>query len=303
MDKYNIEGNIDFFAELYKSLDEDDNFNEESNLCLITYKPLTDKYVQLQCGHKFNYGPLFFDIKNHKQKFNHLEGGTTQLKINEIRCPYCRHKHEGILPYYHELGFSKINGVNIHIPGKGYTPLVLCSYLTPNPHYDLSGNEPLETQKNNVGNVKYFVCSMSGSKIVNEYDTLYQQTPLDTDKCYCYNHKKQIIKDYKKEVAAKTKEDAKKAKELVKAEEKKAKDLAKEEAKKAKEEAKKTKVKTEVKAEVKVEENTQINNGCVEILKTGANKGKLCGCKILMESLCGRHFKIKHGVSAASVEK
>jgi hypothetical protein len=299
MDKYNIEGNIDFFAELYKSLDEDDNLNEESNLCLITDKPLTDKYVQLQCGHKFNYGPLFLDIKNHKQKFNHLEGGATQLKINEIRCPYCRHKHEGILPYYPELGFPKINGVNIHIPGKGYAPLALCSYLTPNPHYDPSGNEPLETHKNNVGNVKYFVCSMSGSKIVNEYDTLYQQTPLNTDKCYCYNHKKQIIKDYKRELAAKAKEDAKKAKELVKAEEKKAKDLAKEEAKKAKEEAKKTKVKTEV----KVEENPQINSGCVEAIKSGANKGKQCGCKIFMESMCGRHFKIKNGVSAASVEK
>jgi hypothetical protein len=296
MDKYNIEGNIDFFAELYKSLDEDDNLNEESNLCLITDQPLTDKYVQLQCGHKFNYGPLFLDIKNHKQKFNHLEGGTTQLKINEIRCPYCRHKHEGILPYYPELGFSKINGVNIHIPGKGYAPLVLCSYLTPNPHYDPSGNEPLETHKNNVGNVKYFVCTMSGSKFVNEHSNQeYSNTPLDTDKCYCLIHKKQVIKDYKKEVAAKTKKEKEEAKATEKAAKAEAKALAKAE--------KKVKPQKEVKAEVKAEENPQINNGCVEILKTGANKGKPCGCKILMESLCGRHFKIKHGVSAASVEK
>jgi hypothetical protein len=287
MDKYNIEGNIDFFAELYKSLDEDDNLNEESNLCLITDQPLTDKYVQLQCGHKFNYGPLFLDIKNHKQKFNHLEGGTTQLKINEIRCPYCRHKHEGILPYYPELGFPKINGVNIHIPGKGYAPLTLCSYLTANPHYDPSGNTPLETHKNNVGNVKYFVCTMSGSKFVNEHSNQeYANTPLDTDKCYCLGHKKQIIKDYKRELAAKAKKEKEEAKATEKAAKAEAKALAKAE--------KKVKPQKEVKAE----ENPQINNGCVEILKTGANKGKPCGCKILMESLCGRHFKIKHGVSA-----
>jgi hypothetical protein len=296
MDKYNIEGNIDFFAELYKSLDEDDNLNEENNLCLITDKPLTDKYVQLQCGHKFNYGPLFLDIKNHKQKFNHLEGGTTQLKINEIRCPYCRHKHEGILPYYPELGFPKINGVNIHIPGKGYAPLVLCSYLTPNTHYDPSGNEPLETHKNNVGNVKYFVCTMSGSKFVNEHSNQeYANTPLDTDKCYCLGHKKQIIKDYKKELAAKAKKEKEEAKATEKAAKAEAKALAKAE--------KKVKPQKEVKAELKAEENPQINSGCVEILKTGANKGKQCGCKILMDSLCGRHFKIKNGISAASVEK
>jgi len=294
MDKYNIEGNIDFFAELYKSLDEDDNLNEESNLCLITDQPLTDKFVQLQCGHKFNYSPLFLDIKNHKQKFNHLEGGTTQLKINEIRCPYCRHKHEGILPYYPELGFPKINGVNIHIPGKGYAPLVLCSYLTPNPHYDPSGNEPLETHKNNVGNVKYFVCTMTGSKFVNEHSNQeYANTPLDTDKCYCIGHKKQLIKDYKRELAAK----AKKAKEEAKATEK----AAKAEAKALAKAEKKVKPQKEVKVEEKAEETTTINSGCVEILKTGANKGKQCGCKIFMESMCGRHFKIKHGVSAASV--
>lgn len=292
MDKYKIEGNIDFFAELYKSLDEDDNLNEESNLCLITDQPLTDKYIQLQCGHKFNYAPLFLDIKNHKQKFNHLEGGTTQLQMNEIRCPYCRYKHQGILPYYPELGFPKINGVNIHIPGKGYVPLALCSYLTENPHYDPSGNAPLETHKNNVGNVKYFICTMTGSKLVNEHaNQEYANTPLDTDKCYCHGHKKQIIKDYKRELAAK----AKKEKEEAKIAEK----LAKAEAKAA-EKAAKVKVKKVPKPKevVNVVETTPtINNGCIEILKTGANKGKQCGCKIFMESMCGRHFKLKNGIS------
>ena len=31
-------------------------------------------------------------------------------------------------------------------------------------------------------------------------------------------------------------------------------------------------------------------NGCVQIIKTGPNKGKPCGCKISTENLCGRHY-------------
>ena len=30
---------------------------------------------------------------------------------------------------------------------------------------------------------------------------------------------------------------------------------------------------------------------CVQILKSGPNKGKQCGCKIVSNSLCGRHNK------------
>ena len=45
-------------------------------------------------------------------------------------------------------------------------------------------------------NVKYFVCTMSGSKFVNEHSNQeYANTPLDMDKCYCLGHKKQIIKE------------------------------------------------------------------------------------------------------------
>ena len=39
MKKYNIEGNIDFFSELYKSLDEDDNKNKvESDNNTLQYE-------------------------------------------------------------------------------------------------------------------------------------------------------------------------------------------------------------------------------------------------------------------------
>ena len=115
MDKYIIEGGFDFYEELYKSLDieeTNEKTEEDNNLCLITNQHLTDNFVQLNCGHKFNYGPLFLDLKNHKQKFNGMEGSSSKLATDEIRCPYCRTKQKGVLPYYEELGFPKINGVN-----------------------------------------------------------------------------------------------------------------------------------------------------------------------------------------------
>ena len=115
MKKYKTEDNIDFFNELYKSLDEkEDTLKTEADddKCLITNQQLTDKFVKLNCGHKFNYIPLFNDVKNHKIKFNSLEGNGSVLKENEIRCPYCRKKQSSVLPYYEELLLEKINGVN-----------------------------------------------------------------------------------------------------------------------------------------------------------------------------------------------
>ena len=84
--KYSIEGEIDFYAEL-NSLSNDVNIDKdagdsdanntcnainENNICLITGDKLTDHSVELKCGHKFNYIPLYNDIKNHKLKFNHF---------------------------------------------------------------------------------------------------------------------------------------------------------------------------------------------------------------------------------------
>jgi hypothetical protein len=278
MNKYKIEGNIDFFEELYKSLDNEENLDEDTNTCLITNQLLTDKFIQLQCGHKFNYVPLFLDIKNHKQKFNALEGNSTRLDNNEIRCPYCRNKHSGVLPYYEEFGYAKINGVNHYDPSvKGYQGYSYkqCEYLSLNPNYDPSGNLQMETNKNNTGNVKFFVCYASGSKINIENSELNND-----NKCYCYKHKNIVIKAHNKKISEKAKEEAK-AKKLLE------KQLAKEEKEKAKELKKKNK-------NVIIGVETV---GCIEILKSGLNKGKPCGCNIIIDNLCNRHFKLKHNIT------
>jgi DNA-directed RNA polymerase subunit RPC12/RpoP len=309
MTDYIIEGGLDFYSELYNSLDiqeEEFKTNEDENKCLITNLPLIDRFFKMDCGHKFNYIPLFLDIKNHKQKFNGMEGSSSRLKTNEIRCPYCRHKHNGVLPYYEDLNLGKLNGVNYIDPNIKSTSsgsYKYCEFLEPNPSYDPSGNNPVETSSHyNTGNCKFLKCFHMGSQI-NYYNGLVEGENYGDEKYYCWSHKKKIIKKYKKDISDKMKEEVKLAKIKVKAEIKQAKDdvkqKIKEEKQKAKEEAmnnkpsKKPKIQTEnvVLGPVIIETNGLLS-GCIQLLKTGPKKGSQCGCKIFKDNFCKRHHNL-----------
>jgi hypothetical protein len=247
MTKYKIEGGIDFFSELYKSLDEEDIESNNDNICLITNLPLLDNCFKMDCGHSFNYLPLYLDIKNHKQKFNGMEGNSSRLNKNEIRCPYCRKKHKGVLPYYEELNLPKIDGVNYIDPNYKVSSnsssfYKQCQFLTPNPNFNQDGPNVVETTSGNGGNCKFHICFHMGSKINFHYGVETGENYGD-ENYYCWVHKKQMIKKYKTEIAIKAKEEAKKSKLLAKEEIKKQKEeekqKAKEEKQKAKEESKK----------------------------------------------------------------
>jgi hypothetical protein len=113
--QYNIEDNFDFYSELLKiknGMEEPKLKEDGENVCLISNIQLTDKYVTLTCGHKFNYIPLYHDVYNHKTKYNTKENNIDRLKYYEIRCPYCRKKQNKLLPYYPELISEKTHGVN-----------------------------------------------------------------------------------------------------------------------------------------------------------------------------------------------
>jgi len=117
--KYLIEGNIDFYNEININ-DEDNNYNNNNlnydNICLITNDPLVDKFVTMECGHKFNYIPLYNDLIKQKYFTNIME--ESKLKINEIRCPYCRSISTQLIPFYEnfciikDVFIRKIIGVN-----------------------------------------------------------------------------------------------------------------------------------------------------------------------------------------------
>ena len=217
MDKYDIEGGIDFFSELYKSLDEatDEDAPNES-VCLITEQPLAEFHVTMKCGHKFNYNPLYLDIKNHKQKFNNLESSSGRLGHNELRCPYCRNKQVGTLPYHEELGLPKVHGINYidsnYKPTNGSSShkhfLSPCEFLTPNAHFDPSANEIVESSHDIGANCKFYKCGHLGSQI-NSYAGISPMENFGDEKHYCWSHKKQVIKKHKRDLLLKAKEEVK----------------------------------------------------------------------------------------------
>lgn len=310
MDKYDIEGGIDFFSELYKSLDETtDEDTPDESVCLITEQPLTEFHVTMKCGHKFNYKPLYLDIKNHKQKFNNLESSSGRLGYNEMRCPYCRNKQIGTLPYHEELGLPKVHGINYIDPN--YKPanassmhkhfLSPCEFLTPNVHFDPSASEIVESSHDINANCKFYKCGHLGSQI-NSYAGISPMENFGDEKHYCWSHKKQVIKKYKRDLILKAKEEVKAKKMQIKEELKQLKEAAKQKIKEDKQKAKDEKKKTKAKKPKQEAENVVLGPvviggvsesnavvGCIEILKAGARKGHACGGKILEDNLCKRH--------------
>jgi hypothetical protein len=161
----------DFYKQLYASLE--DTEDNQANCCLITDQPLLDFSMKLDCGHTFNYVPLYHDIANHKQKYNVMESNLGALKTTEIRCPYCRMKHPRVLPFYESLGLPKLNGVNAVFKDK------MCAYLMPNPNY--LPDEPIDGEFN----FKFLKCKCYG--LSDQEDAEF----------YCDKHKRALAKEAK----------------------------------------------------------------------------------------------------------
>ena len=110
---YIIEGGIDFYNEINNITPNTIDNNNTLNNCLITQEPLTINYIELPCGHKFNYFPLYKEIsiqKKNSTSANVFE--IIKLNINEMKCPYCRLKIDKILPYI-PLYIDEDDGKNI----------------------------------------------------------------------------------------------------------------------------------------------------------------------------------------------
>jgi len=272
MAKYNIEGGIDFYSELYANLDQphDDNGNDK-NVCLITNDKLTDRHFEMNCGHKFNYIPLYKDLANHRKKFNSMESGYNVLSKSEIRCPYCRERHTGLLPYYEDMGLEMIEGVNaVHIKP------VRCSFISDNEYFDQNSPE-------DDFNKKMIQCCRDGFKTV--------LPDLTNAGIYCGQHAKIILFKYAKDLKEKQKQE----KLAAKLKEKEDKALAKASAK-AVALANKALAKAFANASANAsEENVVIasEKWCVEILKTGDNKGHQCRFnKMDGQDRCKRHYNL-----------
>jgi hypothetical protein len=304
MSKYIIEGNINFQTELYKFLDEDSD--DEENLCQITGLPLTDKYITLECKHKFNYSALYKEIYKQKCIFNtyniNILTKKQLLKFRElsidyfIKCPYCRNIQFTILPYYNELGLEEIYGIN-----SINEELINYDYCI---DYDYDNPTTIQPDINYTFEMYgvYFKFGDCCEKINNFGDSCksyYSTTIPNTELSYCRYHYKKGLNKYKQTEKIKLQEIKmylKKEKENKLIENNKLLEALN--------------IERELKGLLKLKrlpKNNKIEKNdiniiksniteeiliCKAILKTGPNKGNLCGCKKIIDKdngLCARH--------------
>lgn len=267
MTKYFIEENINFYEELYKSSDKEDT-QENLEYCLITSQPLTENYVTMVCGHKFNYQALFYDTLNQKKKFNSMERNC--LRSTDIRCPYCRNVQKKVLPYIE--GYPKVHGVNFYDE-------TACKST-----HKYVSNSILIKDGYIVGDCCYETSNIDENgepvKCKNEMVKM-----LTNNKFYCPLHKYAMIKKMMQENKMKLKAEKNKAKEVEKM--KKLEEKMKLTAEKNK--------KQKLNSVINSDENTVITNelvGCSQILKTGIKKGTHCNCKVFTDGVCKRHYSL-----------
>jgi len=276
MSKYVVEGNVSFYEELYKSLDEPESQEESTDLCLITNSPLTENFVTLNCKHKFNYDAIYNDIYCHKKKYNSME--RLAVKQKEIRCPYCRTIHPSLLP--HVEGYPKSHGVN---------------------YYD-EKMEISSTYNNCYSDYTQGVCCHVAAPVDNitpKCNNHYVKVLALDGKTYCgmhyrlrtreiYNANKLKEKMEKKQAIMLEKQKIKDEKTKLKLDEKLKMQAEKMNAKVNKMKNENVIISSSQQQPVEIDETK-----CIQILKSGPNKGKQCGCKIISQGLCGKHNKTK----------
>lgn len=310
--KYIIEGNIDFYKSLCKSLDED--LGDESSICQITGLPLIDRYVKLECNHCFNYDALFREIC--KQKFDfktydvHTLSKHDQIKFREsnldyfIKCPYCRSIQFTVLPYYEELRLEKKYGIN-SLDKTLPNPMAIYNKSK----YNKYGSDDYTfTLYNTI--FKKGQCCFKDNLYVCSY--LFVGSIPNTELSYCKYHYRNGVKKYKLAEKQKIVDEKLKQKQQILNERNKlfAEKNAEREAKGLPPLKRLPVLKKKV---VNVVENVVVNvvetiqqigqyvpetdddmimiTGCKSILKTGPNKGKMCGAKLVGDiGLCKRHI-------------
>ena len=315
MVKYIIEGGINFYEELYKSLDDSDQDQDQDQdndieTCQITGQPLTDKFVTMECNHKFNYIALYTEICKQKfvfqtYKFSSLSE-SDQIKLKDakkdyfIKCPYCRNIQFTLLPCYDNMVLEKRYGIN-SLDKTSHDSQFIINPNTSNYSYTSYGY----TFSNGncckvLGNVdgKDIMCTSKMSSHV-----------IEMNKSFCYQHIRVAVREYKLEKIKKDKEALKKQKEeeriALKQQKEEAKEALKQEYLKIKEALKNIKKVKKVKNVVttqtieiqtfQAESNATTNesNACQTVLKSGPRKGQTCGNKALKNgSSCSRHKEL-----------
>jgi hypothetical protein len=108
-------------------LSENGENGENGEKCLISNEVLVPNAITLECNHKFNYMELYYEVVEQKTK-KILDN--SKLKLNEIKCPYCRSISRNLLPYFKYYNTKPLKGVD-H-PADLSIKLNECQYIEKN---------------------------------------------------------------------------------------------------------------------------------------------------------------------------
>ena len=101
--------NKEIFMKLLLSQDIIEDEDELKERCLISNELLDNNFIRLVCNHKFNFLELYNEVVEQKTK-KLLDN--SKLRLNEIKCPYCRTITNKIMPYFKYYDNKMIKGVN-----------------------------------------------------------------------------------------------------------------------------------------------------------------------------------------------
>jgi len=102
----------------------DNNERKNKERCLISNELLDNNAITLICNHKFNFLELYNEVTEQKTK-KLLDN--SKLRLNEIKCPYCRTVNNKIMPYFKYYEHKLVKGVNS--PPDLSIQLYECSYI------------------------------------------------------------------------------------------------------------------------------------------------------------------------------
>lgn len=153
---------------LFNELLQDESMDVSSNeKCLISNEDLESNYIKLDCGHKYNYLDLYNEIVYQKTK-KILDNN--RLKINEMKCPYCRNITNKLLPFYKYYNVNYIRGVNG--PSNFTINLNKCEYIVKNKQTKMkdSCNASACITKNGMFCNKHFKYTKREEDLLNDYN-------------------------------------------------------------------------------------------------------------------------------------
>ena len=137
--------------------DGDGGVYDVDNSCLLTKEPLNDIHVNLNCGHKFNYIPLYKEVVIQKTSAGMTTNGyynSCTLRLNEMKCPYCRRVQDKLLPFLNYDNIKKLRGVN--------APESLCMKVRVCEYIETANNKRKNTKKK-----KSDSCECNATHLVN----------------------------------------------------------------------------------------------------------------------------------------